>query len=212
MIRTGAALLAVLFLGYVIPGERVVRELARARGGAAPLRVEAELQLADDDSPSRIVLELHPEGGARVEDGQGGRWLLQGGRVVSRDGSAPVWIPPVDVLVLAGEPALLGWVRDAGIDLSVSGLARCGDADCFVLGRRESEEQLWVDQTRFEVRRTLLRGRRADFEAWRDFGAARFPERIRIGDAEGPRASLRVLSVERAKGLGPADFSPAWLR
>ncbi len=212
MIRAGVALVALALLGYVISGERVVRELARARSGAAPIHVELALEPAGGGDPERIVLELHPEGGARVQDARGGRWLLQGGRAVSRDGSAPPWIPPADVLWVSGEAALHSLLRDSGIDLASSWLGRCGDADCFVLGARASDAQVWIDQERFEVRRTLLHGSRSEFEGWRDFGAARFPEWIRVGDSAGPRATLRVISVQRAKGLGPRDFSAAWLQ
>jgi hypothetical protein len=147
-----------------------------------------------------------------VQDSHGGRWLLRAGRALSRDGRAPAWIPPADVLGLAGEAALLAWLREAGIDVASSRLARCGDADCFVLGARGAEHELWLEQERFEVRRVLLQGRRAEFEGWRDFGAARFPERIRVGDASEQGAVLRVLSVERAAGLAPGDFSPSWLQ
>jgi hypothetical protein len=211
VIRAGAALLALALLGYVIDGERIVRELARARGDAPPLRVTASLEPAEGGDGEAIVLELHPEAGARAHDSRGGRWLIRAGRVQARGGGAPDWIPPADVLGLAGEAALLGWLRDAGIDHASSRLARCGDADCYVLGVRGSDEELWLEQARFEVRRVLLRGRRAEFEGWRDFGRIRFPERIRVGDASEPAGVLRVESVERAKGLGPDDFSTAWL-
>lgn len=209
MIRAAAALAALLLLGYVISGERVVRELARARGAAGPLRVELAL---DDGAGERLVLELHPEGGARIYDTRGGRWLLEAGRARGRSGDAPAWIPSADALGVASEEGLRAWLRDAGIDAVSCWLARCGDADCYVLGRRESGEQLWIDQAHFEVRRAVVHGRHTEFEGWRDFGPARFPERIRSGESGEPPATLRVISVERAKGLGPQDFTAGWLQ
>ena len=137
MIRAG--LLALLVLGYVLPGERVILQLTTLREKQAPLRVEATLVDGDPDWPSRVRFELHPEFGFRVSVENGGRWLVENGRVVAAsDQKVPAWIPALGILVLKPEEALRAWLEWARIDIAVNQLARCGESDCFVVGGREA--------------------------------------------------------------------------
>ena len=53
-----AGLLALLVLGYVLPGERVILQLTAVREKQVPLRVEATLVDGDSDWPSRVRFEL----------------------------------------------------------------------------------------------------------------------------------------------------------
>lgn len=207
------ALLALGLLGYVIPTERVVREIAAQRASLPSLRVEAELELEETEGIELVRFELDPDRGARVLDAQEGRWLLLGGRIWTRaDADIPPWIPPLEVLVVRDEVALAEWLREAGVDVGVNTLARCGEADCFVVGGPASADQLWVDKDRFEIRRRRTgRGRVADFEGYREWGSVRFPELILLGDQFGRIATLRVVRVTPAPELAKEDFSPSWL-
>jgi hypothetical protein len=206
-------LLALALLGYVIPTERVVHEIAARRASLPELRVEAELELAGSEGVELVRFELDPDRGARVLDAQEGRWLLLRGRIWTRaDADIPPWIPPLEVLVVRDEVALAEWLREAGVDVGVNTLARCGEADCFVVGGPASPDQLWVDKDLFEVRRRRTgRGRVAEFEDYRDWGGVRFPERILLADPLGKIATLRVVRVTRAPELAKEDFSPSWL-
>lgn len=206
-------LLALALLGYVIPTDRVVHEIALRRASLPALRVEAELELEDSDGVELVRFELDPKRGARVLDAQDGRWLLLGGRIWTRaDAEIPPWMPPLEVLVVRDEVALAEWLREAGVDVGINTLARCGDADCFVVGGPANPDQLWVDKDRFEIRRRRTgRGRVTDFEGYREWGGVRFPERILLADPLGPIATLRVVRVTPAPELAKEDFSPSWL-
>ncbi len=210
--KLAVAAIALVVLGYVISSERVVREMAGVRAGLESHRVAAELEV-DGEGIASVVFELDPDRGVRVRDGRGGRWLLAGGRVWAPAGSGvPAWLPPADVLVLRSEERLLEWLAHAAVDLAANELARCGNADCFVIGGRAASDQLWIDKDRFEVRRQrTARGRVVDFESYRSWPGGRFPERIRVADPLGPIATLRILRVESAPELGQEDFSPGWL-
>ena len=205
---------ALALAAYVIPGDRVVREVARVRASAVPLRVEAQLEDVAPDEQRALVIELHPSHGARIQDDRGARWLPRAGEVLAPAGvDIPVWIPPADVLALAREDLLLAWLSGAGVNLSWSRLARCGDVDCIALGEAEARAQLWVDKDRFEVRRvSLAAGRSVGFEGWRDWAGRRFPERMRAAESDAPLGTLRVTAVRAAPELSRADFSEAWLR
>jgi hypothetical protein len=211
-VKLALAAVALVILGYVIPSERVVREMAGVRAGLESHRVAAELEV-DGEGIASVVFELDPDRGVRVRDGRGGRWLLVGGRVWAPAGSGvPAWLPPVDVLVLRGEARLFEWLAHADVDLAANELARCGNADCFVIGGRAASDQLWIDKDRFEVRRQrTARGRVVDFESYRDWPGGRFPGRIRVADPLGPIAALRIVRVEPAPELAREDFSLGWL-
>ncbi len=208
------AVVALAVCGYVIPSERILREIARVRGGAVPLRVEARLEGVPDEEARALVIELHPHKGVRIRDERGARWLPRAGHALAPPGvDVPAWLPPVDVLSLSREDDLSRWLGEAGVDVSVSRLVRCGEADCLALGPAAAQAQLWVDKDRFEVRRvSFAGGRSADFEAWRDWQGRRFPERIRLQQDGGAVGTLTVTAVSAAPELGREDFSPAWLR
>ncbi|MBW2281667.1 MAG: hypothetical protein JRG76_08430 [Deltaproteobacteria bacterium] len=209
-----AALVAGSLLGYVLPGERVLLQLQTLREKNPPLRVEARLFGEQPDWPERVRFELHPDFGVRISEERGGRWLVRGGRVVAASGaSVPEWIPGLEILVLRSEAALRGWLDQARIDFTVNQLARCGEADCFVVGGRRAERQLWIDKDRFEVLRWVASRRGAtEFEGWRDWDRQRFPAAIRIHDRDQVFAEFSVESVALARDLSESDFAPEWAR
>ena len=73
VIRALAALAALL--AYVLPGDRVLEQVAARRAKADALRVEARLEGIGESWPERVVLELHPRLGCRVSGEAGERWL-----------------------------------------------------------------------------------------------------------------------------------------
>ncbi len=208
-----AQLLAFGLLAYFASGERVVAQLAAARAGQPPLHVEGVLSAAAPETPARISIDLHPDFGTRISDDRGGRWVIQRGRVL--DGTLlplPAWLPDLEVLALRRESELRAWLVGQGIDASANELARCGEADCYVLGTRQSLAQLWVEKRSFEVRRLVLPGRGpTDLEEWRAFERIRFPARVELA-SDGATATIAVESVAVAPSLGAADFSAAWVR
>ena len=122
-----------------------------------------------------------------------GRAFINGERVAARDGQTFDNISPVDGRVLTA-------------------VARCGEADCYVLGTRQSLAQLWVEKRSFEVRRLVLPGRGPmDLEEWRAFERIRFPARVELA-SDVSTATIAVESVAVAPPLGAADFSAAWVR
>jgi hypothetical protein len=205
--------LALVWLAFVLPGDRVVGMLAESRTKGAPIRVEAKLSARDSSAPAKLVIELHPELGARISDDKGGRWLLSNGRVTAGTKlPAPAWLPDLAPLVLRRESELRGWLAAEGIDVGRNELARCGDDDCWVLGTRQTPAQLWIAKSALDVRRIVRpRPPRAAFDQWQDFGKIRFPARIEISDDAGPIATLAVESVA-AIALGPGDLSPTWVQ
>lgn len=213
MIRVG--LLALLVLGYVLPGERVIRQLTTLREKQAPLRVEATLVDGDSDWPSRVRFELHPEFGFRVSEAGGGRWLVENGRVVgASDQKVPAWIPALGILILKPEEALRAWLDWARIDITVNQLGRCGESDCFVVGGREAPRQLWIDKDRFEIQRWVAgRGSGIEFSGWTEWGRSlRFPAQIRVVDRDETFAEFKIDRVVLAPDLSEADFTPDWVR
>ncbi len=204
--------LALLVLGYVLPGPRVVEQIAEARDNQPPLHIEAGLAGIGEDWPAKIRIDVHPELGTRVSDGRGGRWLIRRGRVVSGTAQAPRWLPDLEILVIRDQGELVGWLGEAGINLAESELARCGERDCFVLGRRFGEAQLWVDKDRFEVVRVLRYGGRGlETRSYTSWGKSRFPSEISIFDADGNVATLAVEDVRPAADLSDSAFSPRWV-
>jgi hypothetical protein len=205
----GAGLLA----GFVLPPDKIVHVVASRRSAAPPLRVELEVSRAGEDEPLQVRAELHPERGVRLNDEEGRRWLVRQGRVSGGDGDrSRGWVPELDILVLRDEEALQAWLDVQGVDTTLSQLARCGDADCFVLGGREQPNQLWLDKDSFEIRRFRSRsGRVLELDEYADWEGVRFPAHARVSDSLGPVAELTVRSVEAAPDLDRADFSQAWL-
>jgi hypothetical protein len=209
-----AALLALLVLGYVLPGERVLLQLTTLREKQPPLRVQATLVAGDAEWPDQVRFELHPEFGFRISDGAGGRWLVDGGRVVAAsDAKAPAWIPALEILVLKLEEDLRAWLGWARVDLEANQLARCGESDCFVIGGRSASRQLWIDKDRFEVLRWVAgRGSGIEYEDWKTWGKSlRFPSVIRIVDKDKTFAEFAVGRVVSAPYLSKADFEPGWV-
>lgn len=177
------------------------------------MHVEGALSAAASDAPTRLTIDLHPDFGMRIADERGGRWVVQRGRVL--DGTRlplPVWLPDLEVLVLRHESDIRAWLVGQGIDASANELALCGDADCYVLGTRQSLAQLWVEKRAFEVRRLVLPGRGSmDLEEWRVFGQIPFPARVELSSG-GASATIAVESVTPAPSLSAKDFSPEWVR
>jgi hypothetical protein len=195
-------------LGFVLPGERVLAQIVEARRAQGPLHVDLRLRGQDPAWPGRITLELHPELGAQVRDEHGRRWVLREGQLLGRK-PAPAWLPDVDVLALRSTSGLRAWLRQQGIDLDRSELARCGESDCYVLGGRDSRGQLWVDKDRFDVVRWIGRsGRRVELRGFKPWGRQRFPSEIEVLDHMGEFASMVVETVIPATDLVPADFEP----
>ncbi len=213
MSTTLARGLALVWLAFVLPGERVVGMLAESRAGRTPLRVEAKLSARASSAPAQLVIELHPDLGARISDDKGGRWLVSNGRVTAGTQlPAPAWLPDLTPLVLRHESELRAWLAAEGVDLERNELARCGDDDCWVLGTRQAPAQLWVEKSSLDLRRIVrARAARTAFDQWQEFGKVRFPARIELADDSGTVATLSVESVT-AITLGPSDLSPAWIQ
>jgi len=209
-----ARLLAVAWLAYLIPGDRVVAQLAASRAGQPPVHVEASVSSSQPGAPARLSFDVHPELGLRAADDRGGRWIVQRGRVVA--GSQlppPAWLPDLEVLEIRDAGSLHAWLAARGIDAATNELGRCGEGDCYVLGGRQGAAQLWVEKNAFEVRRVVLSGAPAlELEDWRIFDRIRFPGRWVMAGESGPVAVFAVESVTPAPSLASADFSPAWVQ
>ena len=208
-----ARALALAWLAYVLPGDRVVGMLAEARSARTPLHIEAKLVARDSSAPAHLAIDLHPELGERVSDDRGGRWLVGGGRTTAGTHlPAPAWLPDLVPLALRRESDLRGWLAGAGVDLAQNELARCGEDDCWVLGTRQSPAQVWVEKSALDLRRVVRpKQPRAAYDEWQDFGKVRFPAHIELADDSGAIATLVVESVSAAT-LAASDFSPAWVQ
>ncbi len=200
--------LLVSVLGYVLPVERVVAELSRAREDALPLRIEARLSGIVPAWPAQVVLELHPDFGMRVLDDRGGQWLMrQGQLVLGNPPRVPLWIPEIEILGLRSEEDLLTWLARARVDLGRNELARCGESDCYVLGGIGRGGQVWLEKERFEVLRLVLPGKRELLlESYASWTGIRFPRTIKVLDTHGELATLTIESLTRAGDLGEEDF------
>ncbi len=203
--------LLVSILGYVLPVERVVAELSRARQDAPPLRLEARLSGIVPAWPERVVLELHPDFGLRAFDGQGGQWLVRQGQLMTGNHHrVPAWIPEIEILGLRSEQHLLTWLARAQVDLQRNELARCGESDCYVLGGMGRGGQVWLEKQRFEVLRVVLPGgRELLLEHYASWTGVRFPRTIRILDPHGELAILTIETLSRARDLSEEDFLPS---
>ena len=205
--------LALAWLAYVVPGDRVLGMLAETRSARTPLRVEAKLQARDGKAPAGLVIEIHPDLGERVSDERGGRWVVSGGKATAGTQlPAPAWVPDLAPLVMRRESQLRGWLGAEGVDPAQNDLARCGDGDCWVLGGRAGPAQLWIQKPGLELRK-LVGGKatRASYDDWQEFGKIRFPKRIEISDESGSVATLTVQSVN-AITLGAAELAPSWVQ
>ena len=211
-------LLAGVLLGYVIPGEVAIEQVAKRSGFRTPIRVEATLNGAEADWPESITFEIHPDRGVRISDGLGGRWLMRRGRVIAGTKiPAPDWLPQLEILTLHNEDELLGFLRRNGINPDRNELARCGEYDCFVVGGRTGRGQLWLEKDGFGIHRLQLpEGRIVEFGVSQLWGAGRsgvsFPEQIQLLDVTARIATFQIKSAERAPELGDVDFSPRWVQ
>jgi hypothetical protein len=206
-------LLAVLWLGYILPGDQVVAQLSEVRAARPPLRIEAQVEARDSGAPKRLTIELHPELGGRASDDVGGRWVWSFGRTISGTQlPPPPWLPDLEPLVLRREGDLRSWLTSSGVDLAANELARCGEGDCWVLGTRTSAGQVWIEKPGFEVRRVVRPASpRVAFDQWQEFGKIRFPAKIEISDDKGVLATLTVQSVNPI-ALSAADLQPSWVQ
>lgn len=213
--RVALAVLALALLGWILPGERVLQQVARARETAPALGVEASVSGVVGAEDAALQIDLHPDRGVRLQAASGERWLVRGARVLGAPGaSPPSWIPWLDILTIRAEGGLLSWLAAVRIDPARNGLARCGEEeDCFVLGGLDAPAQLWIEKERFEVRRyRSASGRVVRFEAWAELDGVRFPGVIEVEDPLGPVARLEVRAVGQAPELERADFGTDWLR
>ena len=205
--------LALLWLGWIAPGEQVVAQLAEARASQPPLRIEALVSSPRDTSAARkLTLEVHPELGGRAADDKGGRWVWNIGRTISGTQTPPpAWLPDLGPLLLRREGDLRTWLAADGVNLAANELARCGDGDCWVLGTRASPEQIWIEKPELELRRVVRQTQRISFDQWQEFGKIRFPAKIEIADEKGVVALLTVQSVNPI-ALSSADLQPSWVQ
>jgi hypothetical protein len=205
--------LALFFLAFVLPGSRVVGLVAESRANRPALRIEATLDSRGEaSSPIHVSIDVQPELGYRVADSLGRRWVMPFGRTtLGTSLPAPPWIPDLTPLAARREGELRSWLTAAGIDAEQNELARCGDADCWVLGTRHGVAQLWIDKQTLDVRLVELTARgKTEFGEWQEFGKARFPKRIAVWTGTGPFGTLTVESVAPTT-IGPTDLSPEWV-
>jgi len=204
----------VLPWAYVLPAERVLEQVAKARSSMSAVRLQVIVETTGSDGPREVQIELHPRGGVRVDDLDGGRWVVRGGRVVAASRSeVPVWLPLIEVVGQSGLGSLRSLLSDAGVDVDRSSLTRCGADDCFVIGAPERSTQLWVEKDGFEPRAWVTpTGKRFELVDYRSWGEINFPSQINVLDEFSRVATLRVLSLEPAPGLRPDDFSVRWTR
>ena len=203
------------WLAWFLPGEIAVEEWAKRQKFPTPLEIGATLEGIGIDGSRPVWLAIHPRRGVRVDDGRGGRWLLRGDRVV--EGTRlppPVWLPRLEVLTLAGRPAIDRYLQRHSIDVERNELARCGEFDCFVIGGRDSTAQLWIERDAFFVRALQLPGlpriELGSPRSWPEAAGASFPERIEVFDGPGsqPLATLTVQSVRSGSDAAAPAGAP----
>jgi hypothetical protein len=189
--------------GFVLEGDRVVAQIAEVRRGTPPVRLTVTIG-PPEDPQDRAWIDLHPSGGWRIRDEQGRTWIGRGSRVLRGEQSdPPVGLVESWLLVTSEERELTRLLGQVGIDLRRSRLARCGDADCFVLGAREGESQIWVEKSRFEIRKYVdRRGMQLDFDRYRrGVRSLRLPSRVLVVDAAGSIAEVLIQEAEAAPRL-----------
>lgn len=198
-------------LAYILSVQRVLEQWDAGAPSRSAVRVELAIVDGDPTWPARLVVDVHPELGMRVDAGEAGRFVLRRDEVVAADrAERPVWLPQLEVLVLRDRAALQAWL---GFDLSRNRLARCGLDDCFVLGGAAALPEVWLDKDRFELRRYATAGGQiVEYAELRDYGQARFPREIRILSSDRRLASLSLLELRPAPRLVAEDFSAAWVR
>jgi hypothetical protein len=204
VLRVLGVLLALPLLGFVLPAERVLLQIANVRRGNPPVQLTVTVGGLEEDEGLHAWVDLHPGGGWRIVDEHGSRWVGQGSWLQRGPGVAPpAGLTEAWLLLASDEERLPVLVAQLGVDLRQNQLARCGEADCFVLGGRHGRTQLWVEKDRFEVLRYLGRGGdRVEFESYREhLGRLRLPAQIRVTDPYGEETLVRVVGVERAPGL-----------
>jgi len=204
----------VLPWAYVLPADRVLSQVVRAKASSVPITLQVSIEGIDPTWPSEVKIDVHPVGGVRVDDQQGGRWVLRRGRVIAANRSEiPAWLPQLEPLVLPSVESLSGFLEDAGVNIERSELARCGADDCFVIGGRDASAQFWVEKDGFEPRAWVLAlGRRFEWDQFRSWGKIKFPSQINILDESSRLATLRVRQLDPAPQLVPDDFSDRWTR
>ncbi len=204
----------ILPWAYILPPDRVLDQVIQARSSAVPVSLRLALDGVDPTWPKEIRIDLHPVGGVRIDDLQGGRWVVRRGRVVAANqAQIPAWLPQLELLSFPTVDSLSLFLEDSGVDLLRSELARCGADDCFVIGGRDSSAQLWVEKDGFELRTWVVAfGKRFDLTRYRDWGKIRFPSKIEVLDGSGRLATLDVRTLEPAPQLSPNDFSDRWTR
>lgn len=162
--------------------------------------------------PGLVTLEAHVDFGVRASSIEGGRWLLQRGRVtVGGTGGSGRWVPELEILLLRTPDQFLNWFATRDVDFDRNDLARIEDRDCFVIGGRDSVAQLWLDKQTLEVVRFVSSsGVQVDYRAYANLDRLRLPTLIEVRRGGDPLL-LQIESVARADELGPRDFSRDWL-
>lgn len=198
-------------VAYVLPVGRVLEQWDASAGRRGAVRLDFTLSDGPPEWPGRLVIDVHPDLGARVDAGEAGRWVMRGGELIAGSApEAPVWLPQLELLVVRDRAALQAWL---GFDLSRNRLARCGLSDCFVLGGPAALPEVWLDKDTFEIRRFRSeRGIVTEYDEYRDYSRVRFPREIRILDGDRRVATLRLFELRAAPNLAAEDFSPAWVR
>jgi hypothetical protein len=212
--KLGPLLLLVPVLAYVLPADRALEQIGRASSLKVPISLELQVEGVDPSWPTSVTVALHPREGVRFDDGRGGRWIVRGGRIAASSGpEVPAWLPQLEAVGFASAESLASWLQAGGVDVQRNELGRCGPDDCFVIGGRSGQAQLWVDKDRFEIRRWVTGlGRSFDFAPYAVFGDVKFPSKIEVFESEGRLATLTVVRAAKAPQLGAADFSPRWVR
>ena len=123
--------------------------------------------------PGLVTLEAHVDFGVRASSIEGGRWLLQRGRVtVGGTGGSGRWVPELEILLLHTPDQFLNWFATRDVDFDRNDLARIEDRDCFVIGGRDGVAQLWLDKQTLEVVRFVSSsGVQVDYRAYARSGA-----------------------------------------
>jgi hypothetical protein len=181
-LRGSRGLLLVLLLlvlpmparGYVLMGEHILDRMVQALGRAETLSASQTLFLHDDTPPlpspvslTETVFMRRPNAFRGEASGAGHtrKVLLTGGdALMAVDGilqrePPPRYVRYHDVLILKPRQALVAYLRQLGIDVTLSSLGRWEDTYCYVVGARFPDEeapQLWVAKDTFLPFRLML--------------------------------------------------------
>ena len=197
---------------YIAPPERLLPLLEESRPEIEAIRMQAELSGQTLGEPGLVTLETHVDFGVRASSVEGGRWLLQRGRVtVGGTGGSGRWLPELEILLLHTPEQFQNWFGTRGVDFDRNDLGRIDELDCFVIGGRDRDAQLWLDKQTLEVVRFVsTSGLQVDYRGYATFEGLRLPTRIEVQRGGDPLV-LSIETVERAPALGPDDFSRRWL-